>query len=99
MSTHDRNEGLEVANECLKRIKDEIKARSGNFEIKLRPYIVGSKGDVNIENLVEKHAQKSNVASDLEEDNEEGMDVDIEFDTAELDKHEEISGLTSEGKG
>jgi translation initiation factor 2 subunit 1 len=98
MSTHDRNEGLEVANECLKRIKDEITARSGNFEIKLRPYIVGNKGEVDIENLVEKHTQKSNVASDLEEDNEEGMDVDIGFDTAELDKHEETAGLTSESE-
>lgn len=89
MSTLDKNHGMILANECLRKIRDEIVNRGGNFVIKSQPTFIGDQGDQELEEMILKQSMSHNAAGDIEEDNDEGMDVDIGFDTAEIDKRQE----------
>ena len=69
--TKDKNRGVELINKALKQIEEAIKMRKGNFLKKMEPKVVGEKEDTE---APEEEGSKI-VFSD--EENEEGMDVDL----------------------
>ena len=86
ITTRDKAQGLDLAMASLKKIAEEIKVRGGNYMLKDGPNVLNDNGDHELEEQIKKQTNFNNVASDLEEDNDETMgDVDIGIDTAEID--------------
>jgi translation initiation factor 2 subunit 1 len=77
MTTDDRSQGLVLANECLRRIREEIIAHNGNFAIKTQPQVIGDNDDLDLEEIIAKQRELNQKPEELVEDNFEGIDVDV----------------------
>jgi len=78
IQTKDKVKGIELINNALKKVDEVIKANDGNFLKKCEPRVQGEKEET------EKIEEEHDVASSDEED-EEGMDVDLPGGTLSLD--------------
>jgi len=73
----DRNQGMLLANNVLRKIMEEIKSRGGNLVVKEQPHFLGDEDDLELEELIKTMSASKKPGSDLEEE-DEGMDVDID---------------------
>jgi len=73
----DRNQGMLLANNVLRKIMEEIKSRGGNLVVKEQPHFLGDEDDLELEDLIKTMSASKKPGSDLEEE-DEGMDVDID---------------------
>ena len=75
--THNRAEGEAKLREALSIIKQVMKANKGQFKQKSEPMLIGqSKDEPDIADLVKK--AQGDDSEEGEEDNEEGMDLDLD---------------------
>jgi len=82
MQTDDRSQGLVLANESLRRIREEIIAHNGNCTIKTQPQVIGDDDDMDLEEIIAKQRELNAQPEELVEDNFEGIDVDVGGDEA-----------------
>jgi translation initiation factor 2 subunit 1 len=86
--THSRVEGEAKLREALQIIKQVMKANNGQFKQKSEPMLIGSsKDEPDIADLVKK-AQEDE-SDEGEEDNEEGMDLDLDGPEGIVDEDSE----------
>lgn len=86
--THSRLEGEAKLREALQIIKQVMKANNGQFKQKSEPMLIGSsKDEPDIADLVKK-AQEDE-SDEGEEDNEEGMDLDLDGPEGIVDEDSE----------
>ena len=75
--THSRAEGEAKLKEALNIIKTVMKANKGQFKQKSEPMLIGSSKD--IPDVADLQKKADGASSDEgEEDNEDGMDIDLE---------------------
>lgn len=77
MQTDDRSQGLVLANECLRRIREEILVHNGSCTIKTQPQVIGDNDDMDLEEIIAKQRELNQQPEELVEDNFEGIDVDV----------------------
>ena len=83
--THSRAEGEAKLREALAIIKQVMKANKGQFKQKSEPMLIGStKDEPDVADLVKKAAGED--SEEGEEDNEEGMDFDMDKEEGVVDE-------------
>jgi hypothetical protein len=87
--TLDKVNGIKRLEKALEIIQTIMAQKKGTFKLTSDPQIMGAKDDKELEDLLAnvKENQDAEVNSDIEEDNEEGIDIDI--DDIEEDNDEE----------
>ena len=77
----DKATATEKIEKALEIIQREIKARGGLYKLIQGPTPVGTKKDaIDTEDILHQMALKEEELSSGEEDNEDGMDIDLEGD-------------------
>ncbi|CAG9334855.1 unnamed protein product [Blepharisma stoltei] len=97
VTTIDRNQGMILANSVLRKIMEEIKSRGGNFVMKEEPHCLNDQGDLDIEEYIQKQNNAKHI-EEGEEENDEGMDVDIGVDINAIDAKQELEEDVDEGE-
>ncbi len=87
-STLDKNKGIAKLEEALKIVEKVIKEKQGNYKLVNKPTVIGAKEDKDIEDIMAKINDDKEEGSSGEEDNEEGMDIDLEDDDQEETKQD-----------
>lgn len=90
-TTSKKNEAIELLLSAVKQVENEIKKHKGTFKMENPPQIVGAKDEKDIEDIISKFNQQ-NVETSGEEDNEEGIDIDIGIEGEEESKKETKKG-------
>ena len=83
----DKVKGIQKLEDALKIVEKVIKQKQGTFKLVNKPTIIGAKDDKDIEDIMSK-INDDNDGSSAEEDNEEGMDIDLEDDDDEETKQD-----------
>lgn len=86
--TLEKNKGIEKINEALKLIEKYIKEKQGVFKLVNPPILIGAKDEKDIEDIIAIHDDKE-ILSSQEEDNEEGMDFNLEGEEVEEEAKDE----------
>lgn len=87
--TLEKVKGIQKLEEALEIIEKTIKERKGTFKIVNKPQIIGHKDDKDLDDIKIEDEE----ASDVEEDNEEGMgDLDIDEDEQNEERKEDKAG-------
>ena len=90
-STHTSkiDQGITLLKELLKHVEKNILDRKGKFKQINEPIAIGAKEEDDIEKLMREEEQKNEIDENGEEDNDEGMNVDIEGYEESTDKRTE----------
>ena len=91
--TLDKKEGLEAVTKAVQSVETLIKNAKGTYKLVNAPQVIGAKDEEDIEKMIKGIGQQP-VLSSGEEDNEEGMNVDIGVE--EEKKEEESEGSEEE---
>ena len=79
VQTHSKSEGEAKLKQALAIIKEVIKKRGGHFKQKSDPQIIGqSSNEPDVADLIDDMKEKVDSQDEDAEDNEEGMDVDLD---------------------
>jgi len=76
--TVKQTEGLALVNKALKAVENAIRSKEGNFLLDNQPKVYGDNAGKEIEEQIKKLKEKDEDASDIEEDHDEGIKVNIE---------------------
>jgi hypothetical protein len=83
--TLEKQKGIQRLEDALKIVEKAIKERQGSFKLVNKPQVIGAKEDKDIEDIMANiNDRKDEDASSGDEDNEEGMDVDLEGDDGRI---------------
>jgi len=75
--TLEKNRGIAKLEEALKIVEKVIKEKKGTFKLVNKPQIIGAKDEKDIEDIMANIQDHRDDMSSAEEDNQEGMDVDL----------------------
>ena len=88
--TLEKQKGIQKLEEALKVVEKVIKQKQGTYKLVNKPQVIGAKDDKDIEDIMAKMNEESGDeaagGSSKEEDNEEGMDIELDEDAQEEEK-------------
>ena len=85
LTTQNKTEGLDYAKNCLKAVEQCIIAKQREFQMKNVPHFINDQGDIELEELIRNQGLLKHNTSALDEDRDEGMDVDLGIYEAAMD--------------
>jgi hypothetical protein len=98
-TTLDKAKAMNKIEQSLKIIEKVIKEKGGLYKLLNKPVIIGHRDDKDIDDLMNKYHDEKEEAGSSEEDNEEGIDIDLEGDEEEKKEESKSKKKAKKNKG